>query len=181
MLMTAFELSCALIAPWPQDHECSWTLMRAHWQSGTLLVALGCLLVSMSANGCSWVPMIAHEKQLGEAMNTHELGPWSNEHTWELKNSNEHGAMGPWALIITHERSFYHSTILKNAHECSWAHMSAYESSWEFMSAELLHYSTINKQARNSGNRKDQRPYMWQHVYSKDIMIWGPLLNLLNA
>ena len=35
-------------------------------------------------------------------------------------------------------------------------------------------------QTRNCGNRKDQRPYMWQHVYSKDMMIWGPLLNLLN-
>ena len=68
MLMTAFELSWVLIAPWPQAHECSWTLMSAHWQSGTLMVAFGCLLVPMSANGCSWGPVIAHEKQLGEAM-----------------------------------------------------------------------------------------------------------------
>ena len=51
MLMTAFELTCVLIAPWPQAHECSWTLMSAHWQSGTLMVALGCLLVPMSAKG----------------------------------------------------------------------------------------------------------------------------------
>ena len=71
---TAFELSCVLIAPCPQAHECSWTLMSAQWQSGTLMIALGCLLVPMSAKGGSWVPMIAHEKQLGEAMNTHELG-----------------------------------------------------------------------------------------------------------
>ena len=42
------------------------------------------------------------------------------------------------------------------------------------------YYEQMLKQARNCGNRKDQRPYMWQHVYSKDIMIWGPLLNLLN-
>ena len=144
MLMTAFELSWVLIAPWPQAHECSWTLMSAHWQSGTLMAALGCLFVPMNANECSWVPMIAHEKRIGEAMNTHELGPWSNEHSWELKNSHGHGTMGPWALIITHEHSLCHSTILMNAHECSWAHMSAYESSWEFMSAELLHW-TINK------------------------------------
>ena len=48
--------------------------MNAHWQSGTLMVAFGCLLVPMSANGCSFGPVIGHEKQLGEAINTHELG-----------------------------------------------------------------------------------------------------------
>ena len=75
MLMTAFELTCVLIAPWPEKHECSWKLIRAYWQSGTVMVALGCLFLPMSVNGCSGVPMIDHEKQKGEAMNTHELGP----------------------------------------------------------------------------------------------------------
>ena len=107
MFIAAFELSLVFIAQWPQDHECSWTLMSTHWQSGTLMIALGCLLVPMSANGCSWVPMIAHEKQLGEAMNTHE--PWDMEQ-WALMRAQKqswawcHGAMGThhysWALIV---------------------------------------------------------------------------------
>ena len=129
MLMTAFELSWVVIAPWPQAHECSWTLMSAQWQSGTLMVALGCLLVPMSANGCSWVPMIAHEKQLGEAMNTHELGAMEQWALKGAKRSHEQGAMEPWVLIITYECSLCHSTILMSAHKCSWVHMSAFKSS----------------------------------------------------
>ena len=148
MLMTAFELSWVFIAPWPKAHECSWTLMSAHWQSGTLMAALGCLFVPMNANECSWVPMIAHEKRIGEAMNTHELGPWSNEHSWELKNSHGHGTMGPWALIITHEHSLCHSTILMNAHECSWAHMSAYESLWELMRVHECWTASLNNKQK---------------------------------
>ena len=52
-------------------------------------------------------------------MSTHEqqwtlmsLGPWSDEHSLELKSSLEHGPMMPWALISTHERFWCHSTIL---------------------------------------------------------------------
>ena len=41
-----------LIALWPQAYECSLMLMSAQWQLGTLMVAFGCLLVSMTANGC---------------------------------------------------------------------------------------------------------------------------------
>ena len=106
MLMTAFELSWVLIAPWPQDHECLWTLMSSHWQSGTLMVALDCLIVPMSANGYSWGPVITHEKQL-EAMNNHELGDMEQ---WALMRAQKqswawyHGAMGThhysWALIM---------------------------------------------------------------------------------
>ena len=96
MLMAAFELSWVFFSPWPQDHKCSWTLMSTHWQSGTLMGALGCLLLPMISNRCSWVPMIANEKQLGESMNTLELGAMS----WAWC----HGVMGThhysWALIV---------------------------------------------------------------------------------
>ena len=104
MLMTAFELSWVLIAPWPQAHECSWTLMSAHWQSGTLMVAFGCLLVPMSVNGCSWGPVIAHEKQLGEAMNTRDLR-----------------AMEQWALMRAQKQSWAWCHGVMDTHLYSWA------------------------------------------------------------
>ena len=138
MLLTAFELSWVLIAPWPQAHECSWTLMKAHWQSGTLMVALGCLLVPMSANGCSWVPTIAHEKPLGEAINTHGLGAIKQ---WALMRAVM--SMVPWGNG--------HSLLLMSAH-CAiapylWVLMSAYECLWELMRVhECWTASLINKQ-----------------------------------
>ena len=92
MLLSAFELSWVLIA---QAHECSWALMRAHWQSGTLMVALGCLLVPMSANGCSWVPMIDHEKQLREAMNTQNLSEGGVVEIWHMNYS-----WANWSLTL---------------------------------------------------------------------------------
>ena len=63
------------------------------------------------------------------------LGPWSNEHSWELKNTHEHGAMGSWTLIFTHEHSLCHSTIIMSAHECLWVFMSVQEGPWVIISA----------------------------------------------
>ena len=147
----------ALISMVLWHNECTWVLMSTHGLMASwawLLNSHECLLLhcpklmsvhgrlwelignqehswSMSANWCSWVTMIAHEKQLWKAMNTHELGVMEQWALMRGKHSHEDGAMGPWAwaLIITHERSLRHSTILMSAHECSWPHMSAYESS----------------------------------------------------
>ena len=61
------------------------------------------------------------------------LAPLSNEHYWEIKNNHEHGTMGPWVFISTHESSWHNSTILMSACECSYTHLSGYENSWALL------------------------------------------------
>ena len=89
-----------LIAHWRQVHENSWLLMGVHEQSWALLSTHQHSWTLISSQEQQGVLMIAQE-HLWPALNTHELGPWSNGHSWELKGSHEYGLMGPWALIST--------------------------------------------------------------------------------
>ena len=96
-------------------HGCSWVLMAAHECSWLLLASYECKWVLTGAQECSWLYMSTHE----QPWTLMSSAPWSDEHTWELKRSHELGAMGPWALISTHEHLWRHSTILMSSNECS--------------------------------------------------------------
>ena len=125
----------------PIAHKCLWLLLSALWQSRTLTASVGCLLVLISANGCSWVLKVAHEHHSWESL-THELGAKSNEHSWEPIAVMK---MAPWvnwhssALMSAYGAIAPYSWVLMSAHERTCVIMRAQENLGECMSAELLH------------------------------------------
>ena len=143
-LISAHELSNALMSMLQWHHECSWVLMSAHspmapcslmllssnecslLHCAKLLGVHGCLRVIMSNHERSWAPISTHKQSKAaisdpdyQWANEHSwaainMAAWSNEHSGELKSSLEHWAMKQWELF-THERTWCHSTILMSA------------------------------------------------------------------
>ena len=145
------------------SHECPWALISTHVRSGALISMVlwhnECSLAIRNTHGCSWLLTSANECQW-VLMSAHDCS-WKAvrrilEHSWAWG----HGAMSthesskavmsmvPSALIITHERSLCHSTILMSAHECSWAHMSACESSWALMRVHKCWTALLNNRQK---------------------------------
>ena len=123
LLLSSHECSLLHGTKLMSVHGCSWVLIGNQEHSWLLLAAYECSWVLMGAHECSWLLMIT----LKEPWTPKSLAQWSNEHSLELKSSNEHGAMGLWALMSTHGHSWYHWNILMRVFESSWALIRAHE------------------------------------------------------
>ena len=100
LLLSSHECSLLYGAKLMSVHGCSWLLMAAHEHLWLILAAYVCIWVLTGAFECLWLYMSTHQ----QPWTPMSLGPWSIEHSWELKISDELGVMGPWALVSTHKR-----------------------------------------------------------------------------
>ena len=133
------------MVPWP------WMLIITHegcrGHDTILMIAQGCLWVLMSAQKCPWVLIIAHECSWHHVHAYSGLLMSIHEYSWALISSHEHswawriGTMAPtafisankwwWAwrhgAITTHSALAQYFSVLKSAHKCPWALLSASE------------------------------------------------------
>ena len=71
-------------------HGCSWLLMSNYEHSWVPVSNHEHSEVTKSSQECSWLLMTTHK----ETWILMTFAQWSNDHSWELKRSGDHGAMG---------------------------------------------------------------------------------------
>ena len=140
-----------LNSPWCHDHECLSSLMSAveamAQYTWVFKAAYEYSWVLMSAQECPWVLIIAHECSWHHVHACSGLLMSIHEYSWALISSHEHswawriGTMAPtafisankwwWAwrhgAITTHSALAQYFSVLKSAHKCPWALLSASE------------------------------------------------------